>query len=278
MARVYKKIKRYSSVKPVKRRRKRKSNHKTLFVSIFGFLVFVLLGGFGFNYLNSNVKNEEIKVMGMADNNFVKEDELKEAIDGTFKFSYSLMGFKIQADNFLLSDQKKIDSLLKKFPQLEDIDITKDSATGEIVLSVKEKEPSFIWCEDKKCMLTDSTGLYAKDYNNEEKYQNLPRIEKKEWGDGEKYRKMIVGYVDQINKTISGIDYFKKQLYSAYAGKLVLVGEGKCEFVFGFNKDDINFEWQLEKIKTLLNREEYLNNLSNYNSITVRYGNQAIIK
>lgn len=276
MSKVYKKVKKFSPFKTVKKSRRRKrGGSRNLIFSIFGFFVFILLGGVGYNYFIPKTDSREMKISGITSDNLIKEEDLKKAIDESFKFSYSLMGTKIETDNFLSSDRIKLDSILKKFPQIENIDIKKNSKTGEIVFDVKEKNPSVIWCEDGKCMLADSLGVYFRDYNNEEKYQNLPRIEKKEWGDGVDYRKKIVGSVSEIGKSLEGIDYFKKQNYFAYSDRLVLTGEGKCEFIFNFNED---ISWQLEKMRTILKKEEYIANIFNYGSVDLRFKNQAIIK
>jgi hypothetical protein len=259
--------------KKVKRRRK-KNNSRNLIFTIIGVLVFAGLSGIGISVLTPKTNTQTMEISGIDKNSSVKPEEFKKAAEETFNLSYSVMGTKIEAQNFLVSNQKKIASLLEKFPQIENIEMKKDS-NGGIVFDVKEKTPFAIWCEGEKCSLIDGKGTYIRDYNNEAEYSGLPKISKQEWTDNAEYKSKAIEYIVKISESLSKNDHFKQQVYSVFSDKFTVKGDAPCELIFDPNED---ISWQLEKMETILRNEEYINNLSNYQYIDLRFKNQAIIK
>ncbi|MFA5080709.1 MAG: hypothetical protein WC472_03780 [Candidatus Paceibacterota bacterium] len=261
------------SFKKTKKRRKR-NNSKSLIFSIIGILIFAVLSGIGINYFNPKLDTNTIEISGISEKSSIKPEDLKKAAKETFDFSYSIMGTKIEAENFLTSNQKKISSLMEKFPQIENIEMKKDS-NGNIIFEVKEKNPFAIWCEDEKCSLVDGKGIFIRDYNNEEEFSILPKIEKKEWIDISGYKTKIMDYVFKINQILNKNEHFKQQTYTAFSDRITLKGDSSCILIFDLNED---ISWQLEKMEAILKKEEYINNLSNFEYIDLRFKNQIIIK
>lgn len=259
--------------KKVKRRR-RKNNSRNLIFTVIGVLVFAGLSGIGISVLTPKTNTQTMEISGIDQNSSVKPEELKKAAEETFNLSYSVMGTKIEAQNFLVSNQKKIASLLEKFPQIENIEMKKD-ANGSIVFDVKEKTPFAIWCESEKCSLIDKKGTYIRGYNSEAEYSGLPKISKQEWADNAEYKSKAIDCIVKISESLNKNDHFKQQNYSVFSDKLTVKGDSSCELVFDPNED---ISWQLEKMETILKEEEYKNNLSSYQYIDLRFKNQAIIK
>jgi cell division septal protein FtsQ len=163
---------------------------------------------------------------------------------------------------------------MERFPQIEDIKMKKDS-NGNIIFEIKEKNPFAIWCEDEKCSLVDGKGIFIRDYNNEEEFKNLPKIEKKEWVITPEDKTKVMEYVSKINQILGKNEYFKQQTYASFSDKITLKGDFSCILIFDFNED---ISWQLEKMEAILKMEEYINNLSNFEYIDLRFKNQIIIK
>ncbi|MDD5639719.1 MAG: hypothetical protein PHR47_02890 [Candidatus Pacebacteria bacterium] len=274
MRKPYKKsVRKAFSFKKTKKRRK-KNNHKNLIFSIIGILVFVALGGVGIKYFNPKLDTNTIEISGISEKSSINPEDLKKAAKETFGFSYSIMGTKIETENFLTSNQKKISSLMEKFPQIENIEVKKDS-NGNIIFEIKEKSPFAIWCEDEKCSLVDTKGIFIKDYNAEEEFNVLPKIEKKEWFDASEYKAKIMEYVFKINQILNKNEHFKQQTYEIFSDKITLRGDSSCILIFDLNED---ISWQLEKMEAILKKEEYINNLSNFEYIDLRFKNQIIVK
>jgi hypothetical protein len=169
--------------------------------------------------------------------------------------------------------------ILQKFPQLEGIELKEDKDKKELILNIKEKSPVAIWCSDK-CSLVGFDGSYIKDYQNEEKYQSLPKINNETFDNSDEYRKKAVEYVSIISKSLSEIPNFKNQTYSVRAEKISAKGELPCNFIFGFYEgegdDGEDIDWQLEKMRIAMKKEDFLN-LSEVNYIDFGNKNQVII-
>ncbi|MDD4409844.1 MAG: hypothetical protein PHW52_04305 [Candidatus Pacebacteria bacterium] len=273
MVKIHKRSKNLFGLKiPKKKRRRRKNNYRNLFFSMLGFFVFIFLGGLGVNYVSKS-SSSEVKISGIEDN-AIKEEDLKNAVNDISKFSYSLLGKEIKIDNFLLSEQKKIEMIMKKFPQIENIELKKDSSKNELILNVKQKEPAFIWCKDK-CSLMGGDGSYIKDYQDEEKYNSLPRINDESFVNSDDFRKKILGFVSDIQKPLSEIPNFEKPVYSAHGEKVSVKGQLPCNFIFGFGESDDPMDWQLEKMK--IAKKDYFNELEKIDYIDFRDTNTVTI-
>ncbi|MFA6252610.1 MAG: cell division protein FtsQ/DivIB [Candidatus Paceibacterota bacterium] len=258
-----------------KKRRKKKLSPRKLIFTIVGILVFAGLSGIGINYITSQANTVDMKVSGIDEKSSIKSEELKKAAQETFNTSLSFMGIKIETQNFLVSNQKKIASLMARFPQIENIDIKKDS-NGNIIFEVREKTPFAIWCENEKCSLIDKQGILIREYNNnEEEHSQLPKVSKQQWADSEEYKKKIMDCVSKISEAVAKNEHFKHQSYEAFSDRLTVKGDIECKLIFDPNED---ISWQIEKVETIFKNEGYVNNLPNYLYIDLRFKNQAIIK
>jgi hypothetical protein len=276
MPKINKKIKKYLVNKSPKRKKRRKKGaFNGLFFSIVGFLVFIFLGGLGVNYLSPNQDAKEMKISGINDSS-VNEEEIKSAIDKASNLTYSLLGKEIKINNLFVSEEKKLDMILEQFPQIEGIDIQGgEDGKGEMVLNIKERKPAAVWCSEGKCVLVSENSNVIGDYVEKEEYMSLPRINNESWKDEDDYRKGIVDYVCNISKYLSEIPEFKNAVYSAYPEKLVAKGSVNCEFIFNPEED---IEWQLEKMRMVIKKEDFLKDLATINYVDLRFKNQVIIK
>ncbi|MCK9578305.1 hypothetical protein M0R01_02305 [bacterium] len=257
-----------------KTRRRRRTDSRKLIFTIIGVLIFAGLSGIGATYIASKSASVNMEVSGIDDKSSIKPEELKKAAHETFNLSFSFMGAKFEAQNFLSSNQKKMENLMAKFPQIENIEMKRNN-DGSIVFEVKEKTPFAIWCENDKCSLVDKQGLYIRDCSDDADYGDLPKISGKEDSNDDGYKEKIMNSVSEINEVISTNEHFKKQSYEIFPDKMIVRGDIQCELIF--NPDE-NISWQLEKMEIILKNEEYIENLSSYQYIDLRFRNQAIIK
>lgn len=63
--------------------------------------------------------------------------------------------------------------------------------------------------------------------------------------------------------------------FSLFIDKLVVEDLRGCDFIFSLGD---NFDWQIEKMQTILNQKKYLDNLEGFQYIELRWGNQAVVK
>ena len=274
MATIYKKSKKLFGL-PVpkkKRRKRRKSGSHSLFFSVILFFVIIFIGGATVTFFTSNGDSKnEVKVSGI-DSALMKEAEIVDAVNDISTFSYSFLGKEFRFDNFLITEQKKIEMLMEKFPQIEGVEFVKEA--NMLSLKIKEKEPVAVWCEEK-CLLLGSDNSNIGEYHEEDKYKSLPLIKNDSWDNSIDYRKKILDYTCKINHLLSTIPQFEFNKYVAYSDKLVVKGGVDCELVFN-PKEDI--EWQLEKMDTVIKRDDFLSSLQGYSYIDFRFKNQVIIK
>ncbi len=274
MAKIYKKSKKmFGLVIPKKKkRRKRRGNSHPLFFSILSFFLIIFIGGVAVTFFASNGDNKtEIKVSGI-DSNLMQESEIVNTVNDISTFSYSFLGKEFKFDNFLITEQKKIEMLMEKFPQIEGVEFVKEA--NMLSLKIREKEPVAVWCEDK-CLLLGDDNSNIGEYHEEEKYRALPMIKNDSWDNSIDYRKKILDYACKISRSLSIIPQFESQKYVAYSDKLVVKGGVDCELIFN-PKEDI--EWQLEKMDAVIKKEDFLSNIQGYSYIDFRFKNQVIIK
>ncbi len=272
MSKTRKKSKNLFGIKLVKRKRRRrkKNDYKGFLFSLLGFFMLMFLGGLGANYLASNSNDAVVQISGIENTSI--EKDLEEAMKGISSISYSFLGKEIKIDNFFLSERKKIDILMEKFPQLERVSFKK-ADNGDIVMRVVEKQPAVAWC-DEECSVYGSDNSYLGSYDEEE-HGSLPIIKNQGWNKGSDYRGNVIENVSVIKGVLTDIAFFRNQKYYAHSDKLVLVGDTSCEFIFDPKE---NMEIQIEKLKTVLSQDNFFSQLPEVNYIDFRFKNQVIIK
>jgi len=274
MATIYKKSKKIFGfpVPKKKRRKRRKSGSHPLFFSVILFFVIIFIGGATVTFFaNNGDSKNEVKVSGI-DSTLVQEAEIVDAVNDISTFSYSFLGKEFRFDNFLITEQKKIEMLMEKFPQIEGVEFVKEA--NILSLKIKEKEPVVVWCEEK-CLLLGSDNSNIGEYHEEDEYKSLPLIKNDSWDNSVDYRRKILDYTCKISHVLSDIQQFESQRYVVYSDKLVVKGTANCELIFN-PKEDI--DWQLEKMGTVIKKDDFLSNLQEYSYIDFRFKNQVIIK
>jgi cell division septal protein FtsQ len=263
-------------VKTFRRKRKKSGFLSKFYFSILGGVIFLLVLAGSFVYLSSQFTVKDIKAAGLTG---VSNDDLEKTIKDKLTFSFNFFGKQYTIENFLMPASQKLNSVLAAYPEIESINVERDYLQKSISFVVKEKQPSAIWEESFKndsCFLIDKNGSFIKkcDENN---IKGLLKInEKADVSSGnEIVRKNFLAATESIlaasqKYALSGSNF------SLLAGdKLAFDLSGGCCIYFNINDD---LDWQLQKLGVVLKQSKYSNNLSRFEYIDLRFGNQAIIK
>lgn len=247
--------------------KKRKNNiFKRFFGAIFGILLFFIITFSALYHFSPNFKIKGFEIIGTTT---ISQEEIKKEAESIFVSSFDLFGQEIIIDNIFLSFKNKTEELINKFPEIENISIKKDFSKSIIYLEIKEKEPVIVWCDINKCSLLDKKASFVREYSNEEIF---PTIEEKE---KEEYKKIeIIKAVFKLEEIIKRYN-LRTGKYLLYSEKFIVENINGCNIIFDLNND---FEWQVEKIETVLKQDKYLNNLSKFQYIDLRFTNQVIVK
>jgi cell division septal protein FtsQ len=262
-------------LKTGRQRRKRKSFISKFYFPILGVVLFSGAAVYAFFYFSPQFEIKELKVSGIES---TSEEELSRAIKDKFTISYSFFGKTGTIENIFLPAGKGIDEVLKDFPQIDSINVSKNFAKGSLLIDVKEKVPFVTWTEkfdNNNCYLFDARGSFIKNCESENNSLISVFEESRVCGKNEEIRKTVINSIEKIinNSRELGLSFSGFSLYSD--DKLSLNLNQNCQIIFNPASD---LDWQLEKLNIVLTQDKYISNLEKYEYIDLRFGNQAIIK
>lgn len=250
-----------------KRRYKKKNNRfKNIFLSFLGVLFFLIIVFSAFYQYSPNFKIKGFEIVGVET---LSSDELKKEAEDVFISSFNIFGQEFVVDNIFLSFKSKTEEIMKKFPEIESISVKKDFSKSVIYLEVKEKEPAIIWCDNEKCFLLDKKASFIRNCNKSEEF---PIVEEKERTDIEKQK--IVDSVFVLKEKLNHYGLRPEQ-YLLYSERLIANNIYGCDIIFNLEQE---FDWQIEKMETILKQDKYFTNLNTFDYIDLRFGNQAVVK
>ncbi len=245
--------------------RRRKKNKLLLGLALIGGS---LLLGFGaLYYFSPELSIKGVEVVGATT---VPQEEVKKAAQELFSSSFNFLGKEITIDNIFVSLEGRANKLLEEFPEIEKVNIKKDYTKGIVYIEVLEKEPVAVWKENGKCSLLDAKGSFVKQCSGQDNFVIIEQKEEIENLNKEEAIKAVL----TLKKELEHYD-LKAENFSFFADKLVAEDLKGCDFIFSLGDD---FDWQIEKMQTILNQEKYLNNLESFQYIELRWGNQAVVK
>ncbi|MDD5696486.1 MAG: hypothetical protein PHO90_00740 [Candidatus Pacebacteria bacterium] len=252
-----------------KRKRKKKSFLSKLF---FGLALIVFSFGLGIFILYRFSPDMMIKGVEIVGGRTVSQDDIKDVAQELFVSSFNFLGREVAINNIFVSLEGKADKLLEQFPEIESVSIKKDYVKGLVYLEILEKEPAAVWCSNGNCSLVDGKGSFIRSCPREEN-NDLVLIEEKEKGSGLDKEEAVSAslYLNEKMKKYG----LEAKIFSLFPDKLVLEDVRGCDFIFSPSDD---FDWQVEKMEAVLDQGEYLNNLSAFQYIELRWGNQAVVK
>lgn len=244
---------------------------KIIFFSIVLILVF---GGFVYFINLPQYKVLDIEIKGQI---LGSEDELRSLIQSELSGSYF---FVVPKTNIWFYPKGAIKNKLREYPQFESVDVSLDEERKYVVVSLEERRPKYVWCNDTDCYyMTESGFIFA----------TAPAFE------GTPYVVFtglllddVIGKVFIDKKSFSEVNQFFSFLDS------ISIKEKKVDFISEDNLKietssgvsfyinlDRDIDKTIESLKTLLNSREFkaeVSDISNLEYLDVRFGNKAFWK
>lgn len=253
-------------------RRRKKSIFTNFYFSFSVFASIIVLSTVGFFLFSPRFQIQELSVSGNKD---ISTEELKGIAEKGMKTSFSFMGFDISTASIFLSGNKGVDTLMKTFPEIEKVSVKKNFPNG-LSLEIVEKTPFAVWTDffdASKCYLVDAKGSFIKNYNSEEEYSSLIKINQREKIKDLDKKKALDSF-SLIGKELNSNSIVASS-FDVYEEKVSVKSNIGCSIIFNINED---LDWQIEKLGIVLNNSKYSSNLNKLEYIDLRFGNQAIIK
>lgn len=250
-----------------KRKYKKKNNKlKKLFLGFLGLLFFLVIA---FSALYQYLPNFKIKGFEIVGTETLSSEDLKKEAEDLFVSSFNVFGQELVIDNIFLSFKNKTGELMKRFPEIESVSVKKDFSKSVIYLEIKEKEPAIIWCDNEKCSLLDKKASFIRDCD---KNEGFSIIEERDEMSIEKQQ--VIDSVFILEEKLSHYN-LKPEKYFLYSERLVANNVNGCDIIFNIDQE---FDWQIEKMETILKQDKYFSTLNTFEYIDLRFGNQAVVK
>jgi len=197
------------------------------------------------------------------------ENFLKEKINQNFLF------FSSTKSIFLINFSQIKKELFKNFPQIDEINL-KRKFPNSIVLQINEKKPVAIFCKEE-CFFIDEEGIIFESTLIEPNFFILKKEIKGEIILGQEVIKK-----EQISKILE-IDSKLKNELKILTKEILVVSEERFnvknlenwQIYFNFKE---NLDWQLTKLRTVLEKEIPHEKRKNLEYIDLRFGNFAPYK
>lgn len=178
---------------------------------------------------------------------------------------------------FLVNSAKLKDDILDKFPQIAKIEI-KRRFPGTLSVLAQERIEKAVWCQQEKCFFVDEEGIIFGSASGTER--DLSRITKSvsaEAALGQKIidRDLLSGILKIEKELRAQPEVFIKEFLIASDGKLEAVIKENWKIYFDPQKD---LDWQLTKLKAVLESEIPESSRKNLEYIDLRFGNLAPYK
>jgi cell division septal protein FtsQ len=221
--------------------------------------ILVIGGIFYFLFLSNFFQVKEIRVEGEKE---VSEEKI-------------LLVFPLK-NIFLINLGEIKNDILDKFPQIGEVEI-KRKFPDVLEVVVSERTAVANWCGKQQCFLLDNNGIVFKEKISENNFSEIGSVQNSEFSLGEK----MVGEED-LSKILNISSYLKSNLELPLE-KFVIFSEDKLaakisegwEIYFNLQKD---IDWQLTKLRAVLEEKIPSENRKDLEYIELRFGNFAPYK
>lgn len=199
-------------------------------------------------------------------------------ISGNEKVNTEAIRGAIQVKNIFLFDVGDVKKIIsEKFPQIAKVNL-KRKFPGSIVVQVEERKPVAVFCQSESCFSLDKEGVI---FENTAPVGNLLKIKDATaplgLGLGSKVlESSLVGSILDIESKLR--DDFKivvQEILVVSSERLNVKTSGGWEIYFDPTKD---FDWQITKLKAVLEQEISPDRRKNLQYIDLRFGNLASYK
>lgn len=262
------------------RLKKKKSIFRNRFFWL-GILILIIFGGvFYFILFHSFFRVREIKVSG---NSFLAEDSaenrkfLLSEIEKTVGENVNQRFLFFSSQSIFLFNSKKVnDEILKKFPQIAELDL-KRKLPDIISVNFKERKPEAVFCQETNCFFLDKKGVIFEFTVKEEGFAVLKKDTDKKMNLGEK-----IITEEELSKILKVESNLKNDL-KILTQEILVISEARFnikasdgfQIFFNFKED---LDWQIKKLRAVLEEEIPSEKWKKLEYIDVRFGNFAPYK
>jgi len=261
MARIYRKPHRVKRKKPF---------YKNKFFLVF-ILVFIILG-ISF-YIFSFAPFFQIKEIQIYGEKTIPANDLKTVLNEKIEKRI----FSFFSKSIFLINPKKIESeFLQKYPKISKIEI-KRKLPSTLILNIQEREPVGIFLVDDKKFFVDSTGIIFEEAQSEDNFLKIRTSDV--FSNIELGRKVItkelMAFILDAKEKIQ--QNFQLKIEEAFIVSEERINLKTSEGWFLYLNSE-NLDWQLRKLKTVLEKEIPKEKRTLLEYIDTRFGNFASYK
>jgi cell division protein FtsQ len=261
MARIYRKPHRVKRKKPF---------YKNKFFLVF-ILVLIILG-ISF-YIFSFAPFFQIKEIQIYGEKTIPANDLKTALNEKIEKRI----FSFLSKSIFLINPKKIESeFLQKYPKISKIEI-KRKLPSTLILNIQEREPVAIFLVDDKKFFVDSTGIIFEEAQSEDNFLKIRTSDV--FSNIELGRKVItkelMAFILDAKEKIQ--QNFQLKIEEAFIVSEERINLKTSEGWFLYLNSE-NLDWQLRKLKTVLEKEIPKEKRTLLEYIDTRFGNFASYK
>ncbi|MDI6602756.1 MAG: FtsQ-type POTRA domain-containing protein [Patescibacteria group bacterium] len=241
-----------------------------------GILILIIFGGIF--YLIFFHSFFQVKVIKISGNQKVATEDLENLLNQKIIHPPPFFWWRASKSIFLVNFGEIRKEILKSLPQIEEIAL-KRKFPDTILVQVKERKPTAVFCQNATCFFIDKYGIiFEPDVDVTRKdLVTLRKERKEEMSLGEK----IIAK-EQLSKILEVEAKLKNEL-KILSEEILVISEERFnaktlegwQIYFNFQED---LEWQLTKLKAVLEEEIPQEKRKNLEYIDVRFGNFAPYK
>ncbi len=255
--------------------KKRKSIFKNRF---FWFSILILIVFGGIFYLICFYSFFQIKEIKISGNQKVLTGDLENAIQSQIVRELILGGQKVSTKSIFLTNLGKLNEvILEKFPQISQINLTR-RFPDILEAKIEERKPVAIFNHNDKYFFLDKEGIIFEKVLDVRDYLKIKSLNQNQYLNlGERaIKKELLSLILEIDSKLS--EDFKIPLEEVLVISDERINAKTLEGWEIYFNPQKNIDWQLTKLKALL--ENYLlpENRANLEYIELRFGNLAPFK
>lgn len=256
------------------RRPHRIKRRKSIFSNRFFWitlLILIFLGTISYFLIFSSIF--QVKEIQISGNKKIQTQDFENLIRE--KINQKLLLFSTRSI-FLINSEKIVNSILEKFPQAKEVKL-KRKLPATLIIEIKERTAVGIFCQNEKCFFLDGAGVIFEEgpQNHELVMKFQDKIEPISFG-------LKIIEEDQLQAILEIQERLKTDLKIISKEYIILKDERinvrtaeDWEIYFDLKS---NIEWQLTKLKLVLEKEIPSENRGNLEYIDLRFGNFAPYK
>lgn len=251
------------------RLKKKKPIYKKPFLWL---VILFLLVTLGIVYLFFFFSFFQIKNIQISGNNDVVSKELRNIINNDI--NKKILFFPTKSIFLVgLTDIKK--EILSDFPAIESVRAKKKFPNG-LNFEITERIGMAVWCKEEKCFLIDKNGIiFKKDSNNNALAKIKLSIAPEAKFGQEVLKKEELDKILKINSKLKELKISIQEIFLFSEERINVKTPENWEIYFNSQEDT---DWQLTKLKMVLEKEIPLEKRGNLEYIELRFGNLASYK